>query len=307
MGANPVTYIDNTFQFMDLNDLFSRPDQGRGLRPPDRRHRLPARASTPRGGAEGVGRSTTQAVVLGLDRDPDLRLLPHQDPVLMPTAPPAEDPARAGCRKSRSGRSSSSTASTSTSPTGESVVIIGGSGTGKSVLLKHIIGLLRPDQGRVEVDGVEIERLAGRELTDFRRRFGMAFQEGALFDSMTVFENVAFPLRRARPPSARARSRDRVARVPATWCASRGSRRSCPPSSPAACGGGSASPAPSPTSREILLFDEPTTGLDPVTTAVIDEVIVEPPRAPALDRGDHHPRHEERLPDRRPDRHAAPG
>src|SRR3954462_11923786 len=78
----------------------------------------------------------------------------------------------------------------------ESLVVIGGSGTGKSVLLKHIVGLLRPDSGTVEVDGVAVEKLGNREITEFRRKFGMAFQEGALFDSMTVWKNVAFPLER---------------------------------------------------------------------------------------------------------------
>src|SRR5512135_3192509 len=72
---------------------------------------------------------------------------------------------------------------------GESMVIVGGSGTGKSVLLKHIIGLLRPDAGTIEVDGIDIATLGYREITTFRRRFGMSFQEGALFDSMSVWEN----------------------------------------------------------------------------------------------------------------------
>jgi len=79
---------------------------------------------------------------------------------------------------------------------GESMVVIGGSGQGKSVLIKHIIGLLAPDSGRVVVDGVDLSTLSSRELTRFRQRFGMAFQEGALFDSMTVAENVGFSLRR---------------------------------------------------------------------------------------------------------------
>src|SRR6266852_8158148 len=73
---------------------------------------------------------------------------------------------------------------------GESLVIVGGSGTGKSVTLKHIIGLLKPDRGRVVVDGQDIATLGPIELNDFRCRFGMAFQEGALFDSMSVFENI---------------------------------------------------------------------------------------------------------------------
>src|SRR3954462_4333593 len=80
----------------------------------------------------------------------------------------------------------------------ESLVVIGGWGTGKSVLLKHIVGLLRPDSGTVEVDGVAVATLGNREITEFRRKFGMAFQEGALFDSMTVWQNVAFPLQRLK-------------------------------------------------------------------------------------------------------------
>src|SRR5574341_916644 len=78
---------------------------------------------------------------------------------------------------------------------GTTYVVLGASGSGKTVLLKHVIGLLRPDRGSVNVDGVEISRLEGRELTEARRVFGMVFQGSALFDSMTVFENVAFPLR----------------------------------------------------------------------------------------------------------------
>src|SRR5436309_8163442 len=80
-------------------------------------------------------------------------------------------------------------------PTGSITVIIGRSGGGKSVFLKHLIGLLRPDAGRVLVDGVEITGLRGRALDDIRRRYGVVFQGGALFDSLSCHENVAFPLR----------------------------------------------------------------------------------------------------------------
>jgi len=80
----------------------------------------------------------------------------------------------------------------------ETVVIIGRSGGGKSVLLKHLCGLLQPDAGRVIVDGVDIEPLSERELTPIRKKFGVLFQGAALFDSMTVFDNVAFPLREER-------------------------------------------------------------------------------------------------------------
>jgi phospholipid/cholesterol/gamma-HCH transport system ATP-binding protein len=154
---------------------------------------------------------------------------------------------------------------------GESLVVVGASGTGKSVTLKHMIGLLRPDSGTVLVDGVAIDELGNREITEFRRRFGMAFQEGALFDSMSVFDNVAFPLRRLSRKSA-AEIRDRVeeclAMVRLEGIGSKGI---------AELSGGmrrrvgfARAIAHEP---EILLFDEPTTGLDPVNTALIGEVI----------------------------------
>jgi phospholipid/cholesterol/gamma-HCH transport system ATP-binding protein len=154
---------------------------------------------------------------------------------------------------------------------GESLVIIGASGTGKSVTLKHMIGLIRPDSGTVEVDGVAIERLDNRAITEFRRRFGMAFQEGALFDSMNVFDNVAFPLRRLSRRSAgeiRSRVDECLAMVRLEGSAGKdiselsgGMRRRV---------GFARAIAHEP---EILLFDEPTTGLDPVTAALIGEVI----------------------------------
>jgi phospholipid/cholesterol/gamma-HCH transport system ATP-binding protein len=153
----------------------------------------------------------------------------------------------------------------------ESLVVIGGSGTGKSVLLKHIIGLLKPDAGTVEVDGTAVEKLGYREITEFRRKFGMAFQEGALFDSMSVWRNVAFPLQRLTKMS-RQEIDDRVEECLAMVRLEGVSRKL-----PSQLSGGmrrrvgfARAIAHSP---EILLFDEPTTGLDPVTTALIDEVI----------------------------------
>ena len=155
---------------------------------------------------------------------------------------------------------------------GESLVVLGGSGTGKSVLLKHIIGLLQPDRGTVEVDGIDLSTLGSRELIEFRRRFGMSFQEGALFDSMTVWQNIAFPLQRARPRIAGARIDARVGE-----CLDLVGLEGIGEKMPSELSGGmrrrvgfARSIAMEP---EILLFDEPTTGLDPVMTAVIDEVI----------------------------------
>jgi phospholipid/cholesterol/gamma-HCH transport system ATP-binding protein len=80
---------------------------------------------------------------------------------------------------------------------GESLVVVGPSGTGKSVLLKHFIGLLQPDSGRVLVDGQDLWALDSLERVTVRKKFGMSFEEGALFDSMSVYDNLAFPLRRS--------------------------------------------------------------------------------------------------------------
>ena len=154
---------------------------------------------------------------------------------------------------------------------GESMVVIGGSGQGKSVLIKHIIGLLAPDSGRVVVDGVDLSTLSSRELTRFRQRFGMAFQEGALFDSMTVAENVGFSLRRLTNLSPAA-IRERV-----DECLSLVRLQGVGEKLPSELSGGmrrrvgfARAIAHEP---QILLFDEPTTGLDPVITALVDEVI----------------------------------
>jgi len=152
------------------------------------------------------------------------------------------------------------------------MVIIGGSGTGKSVLLKHVIGLLKPDAGTVEVDGVAVERLGNREITEFRRKFGMSFQEGALFDSMTVGQNVGFPLKRLTrksPAEMRARVEECLEMVRLVGVADKmpsqlsgGMRRRV---------GFARAIAHKP---EILLFDEPNTGLDPIMTDVIAGVIL---------------------------------
>ncbi len=156
---------------------------------------------------------------------------------------------------------------------GEALVIVGGSGTGKSVTLKHIIGLLKPDRGRVIIDGHDITTLKEVELNQFRRRFGMAFQEGALFDSMSVFENIAFPLRRHTKMTEK-QIRDRVLE-----CLEDVHLHGVEKKRPSELSGGmrrrvgfarAISLKP-----EILLFDEPTTGLDPVISDVVAELIEE--------------------------------
>ena len=128
---------------------------------------------------------------------------------------------------------------------GESLVIIGGSGTGKSVTLKCILGILTPDSGEILIDGVPLARIDRRA---FLRHFGMLFQGGALFDSLTVWQNVAFRLRHARKPLL-GREAARDARHRQARAASASAPRpptSTRPSSPAACRSASASPAPSP-------------------------------------------------------------
>lgn len=156
---------------------------------------------------------------------------------------------------------------------GESLVILGGSGTGKSVLLKHLIGLIHPDRGHVIIDGEDLTCADPSTCLNLRRKFGMAFQEGALFDSMNVFDNIAFPLRRHTrlgEDGIAARVQECLAMVhlegvesKATNELSGGMRRRV---------GFARAVALQP---EILLFDEPNTGLDPLTSAVIDRVIIE--------------------------------
>lgn len=156
---------------------------------------------------------------------------------------------------------------------GESVVIVGASGTGKSVTVKHIIGLLQPDSGEVLIDGTDISRLGPHQLNKIRRRFGMSFQEGALFDSMSVFENIAFPLRRHTTMN----ESEIAQRV--RECLDLVHLEAVEDLRPSELSGGmrrrvgfarAISLEP-----EVLLFDEPTTGLDPVISDVIAELIRE--------------------------------
>lgn len=161
--------------------------------------------------------------------------------------------------------------------TGTTTVILGGSGSGKSVLMKHIIGLLRPDRGQVLVEGEDIAALRGPDLDRVRRKFGMVFQMAALFDSMTVYDNVAFPLHehhREMPESE-------VARVVAEKLALVG-LRGVEGKFPAELSGGMRKRVGLARAivREprIVLYDEPTTGLDPITTDYVDGMILDAKR-----------------------------
>jgi phospholipid/cholesterol/gamma-HCH transport system ATP-binding protein len=154
---------------------------------------------------------------------------------------------------------------------GESMVLVGGSGAGKSVFIKHLIGLLQPDDGHVVVDGIDLTVAPPEAVLELRKRFGMSFQEGALFDSMTVSANIAFPIRRHTKKSEQEIS----ARVGA--CLELVRLPDIEKKLPAELSGGmrrrvgfARAIALEP---EILLFDEPTTGLDPINTAAIGRVI----------------------------------
>lgn len=159
-------------------------------------------------------------------------------------------------------------------PTGTTCVILGGSGSGKTVLMKHVIGLLKPDRGTVFVDEVEIPKLEGRELTEARRMFGMVFQQAALFDSMTVLENVAFPLRERQRGIRPSELRERV--VEKLRVVDLG--ENVLPLYPSELSGGMKKRVALARALihepQVVLYDEPTTGLDPITTDYVDDMIV---------------------------------
>lgn len=158
-------------------------------------------------------------------------------------------------------------------PDGKITVIIGRSGEGKSVLLKHLMGLVRPDEGQVIVDGQNVCEIADHELFNLRRKFGMLFQNAALFDSMTVGENIAFPMEE-HTDFTTAQITDRVMELMGVV----GLKEIVLKKFPSELSGGmrkrvglARAIALKP---EILLYDEPTTGLDPIMTDVVDHLIL---------------------------------
>lgn len=156
-------------------------------------------------------------------------------------------------------------------PTGTATAIIGRSGTGKSVLLKHIVGLLQPDEGRVLVDGQVVHELDHDELSRLRSRFGYVFQFAALFDSMTIGDNIRLGLSRRNLDDAEieGRVRDSLAVVELAGSIDR---------LPSELSGGMRKRAGIARAialrPDYILFDEPTTGLDPVTTATMDTLML---------------------------------
>lgn len=158
-------------------------------------------------------------------------------------------------------------------PKGMITVIIGKSGGGKSVLLKHIIGLIKPDSGEIFIDGINIVKEPEDKLNEIRKRFGMLFQEGALFDSMTIEENVAFPLvehTKMSQAEIKERTKEVLALVGLTGAEKK---------YPSEISGGMRKRAGLARAiiakPDIILFDEPTSGLDPIMSAHIDNLIVE--------------------------------
>jgi phospholipid/cholesterol/gamma-HCH transport system ATP-binding protein len=156
---------------------------------------------------------------------------------------------------------------------GESMTVIGGSGSGKSVLIKHIIGLLHPDKGRVIVDGQVLSSLDEYGLNELRKKFGMLFQMAALFDSLSVWENVGFSLKQHTKLS------DREIRKIATEKLALVGLKDVEDKMPAELSGGMKKRVGLARAicmdAEIILYDEPTTGLDPITADAINDLVID--------------------------------
>jgi phospholipid/cholesterol/gamma-HCH transport system ATP-binding protein len=155
---------------------------------------------------------------------------------------------------------------------GTTTVVLGGSGSGKTVLMKHIMGLFKPDKGRVIVDGHDVSTMSRQALSTFRERMGMVFQSAALFDSMTVGDNVAFPLRE-HSDLTEAEIKDKVKEKLAVV-----DLHDVEQKYPAELSGGMRKRVGLARAiirdPKIVLYDEPTTGLDPLTTESVDEMIL---------------------------------
>jgi phospholipid/cholesterol/gamma-HCH transport system ATP-binding protein len=160
-----------------------------------------------------------------------------------------------------------------TIPRRQTLAIIGESGCGKTVLLKHIIGLLFPSSGHVMFDGQRIDSLNDKELTALRGRFGFLFQNAALFDSMTVADNIAFPLKETSSMRA-----EKIGQIVAERLKQVGLPNTVLGKRPAQLSGGMRKRVGLARalvmSPEVLLYDEPTTGLDPIVSDVINELIM---------------------------------
>ncbi len=146
---------------------------------------------------------------------------------------------------------------------GETVVIMGGSGCGKSTLLRHLIGSITPDEGRIELLGQDITKMEEPQMNEIRKKFGILFQSGALFNSMTVGENVALPLRE------HTRLDDTTIEIMVKIKLELVGLREHADKMPAQLSGGIA------LDPQILFYDEPSAGLDPVTSAQIDQLILD--------------------------------
>jgi phospholipid/cholesterol/gamma-HCH transport system ATP-binding protein len=156
---------------------------------------------------------------------------------------------------------------------GTTTVVLGASGSGKTVLMKHIMGLFKPDQGQVIVDGQNVSTMSRQELAVFRERMGMVFQSSALFDSMTVGDNVAFPLREHNDGLSEKEILDKVKEKLAVV-----ELHDVEQKYPAELSGGMRKRVGLARAiirdPKIVLYDEPTTGLDPLTTESVDDMII---------------------------------
>ncbi|HYR51303.1 MAG TPA: ABC transporter ATP-binding protein [Candidatus Dormibacteraeota bacterium] len=154
---------------------------------------------------------------------------------------------------------------------GESLVIIGRSGTGKSVLLKHVVGLMQPDAGTVRVDGIDVPSLGTDELLTLRKQMGMLFQGGALFDSLTVGENVGLPLR--EHTDAQESQVEMVVHEKLHLVGLEGVEHMRPSNLSGGMKKRAALARALALNPKIMLYDEPTTGLDPITADLINRLI----------------------------------